>query len=273
MGIHHRPFKRLHAPHRSAHHRVPPFDAQVIGQIRLGADHVANGHPGEPRTVGAGRAGLRVRRSGGALTAAQHVGAHHEVMVGIDCGARTNHVVPPAGCGMGRASPPGSMAVTGQRVWHQHGIGGRRVQLSPRLVGHHHLRQPAACLQLKAAASPHRCKLAAPRRIARHPGAAHRNRAGGRRNGCWFGGLGAHGRSGGYGERRRKGPGIGPLVVPADHIPTGWWDGTLGVRPRLPDPAPPDRSECCCEAPTIAQLRRRPPARSQRRWVTAPFRA
>ena len=79
--------------------------------------------------------------------AAHHVAAHHEVAVGVDRLARTDHVGPPARSGMRRAAIAGCVRIAGEGVAHQHGVGGLLVEPAPGLVSQPHLGQPAAPLQ------------------------------------------------------------------------------------------------------------------------------
>ena len=81
---------------RGAGHGMETVDAKVIKQK---AGHRGLVRDGDVREGGAiGRPGLRIGRgwSGGAVAAAEQVEAHHEVVVGIDGLAGTDHAVPPA---------------------------------------------------------------------------------------------------------------------------------------------------------------------------------
>jgi hypothetical protein len=102
-GIANRPFEHAHAAHGTADHAGPDFDLQVIGEGHFYADLVSNGDDGEPRAEGQCVRGQR-GRTGCALAGAQHVRAHHEVLVGVDGQSRTDDALPPPG-----------RAVTGER--------------------------------------------------------------------------------------------------------------------------------------------------------------
>ena len=68
--------------HRGPDHQLPGAYAQVVGQLELGGHLVAHGHVREPAAPRGA-----VRRGGGgsgaALTAAEHVRGHHEVLLGV----------------------------------------------------------------------------------------------------------------------------------------------------------------------------------------------
>ena len=123
--------------------RIPPIDPpttacqrampSVVGERGFDRDLVADRDAGEARSVrlAVGRVRRRARR---ALTAAEHVRAHHEPAVGVERRAGPDHAVPPAGDGVTRSRGPGGVTVAGERVQHQHRV--RRVgrERPPRLV-------------------------------------------------------------------------------------------------------------------------------------------
>ena len=146
-GVHGRPLQDLHASHRAAGHSEPAADPEVVGQQGLRPDHVADRHHREAGPVAPAVGRVDVGGAGRALAAAHHVAAHHEVAVGVDRLARADHVGPPARSGMGRAAVAGRVRVPGERVAHQHRVGGPFVEPAPGLVGQPHLGQPAAPLQ------------------------------------------------------------------------------------------------------------------------------
>ena len=129
-----RPLQHLHAAHRSARHREQRFDAEMIEQHGLRAHHVADGDDGKfqaPRL-----AGRRVNRgrAGGAHAGAHHVRADHEIALGVDRLAGTDHGFPPARF-LGDRMQAGHVLVAGERVAHQHGIGALGIERAVGLVG------------------------------------------------------------------------------------------------------------------------------------------
>ena len=141
-----RPFEHPHAAHRSADDGVPPFDAEVARERGLHRHLVADRDAGKARPVGlaVGRVGCGSR---GALTAPEHVGAHREQAIGVDRRARADHAVPPSRVEVAGFRGPGCVAVTRERVEHEHRV--RRVgsERAPRLVRHRHRRERAAGLE------------------------------------------------------------------------------------------------------------------------------
>ena len=124
---------------------MPPIDppmtecqtaiAEVIGQSRLRAHHVADRDDREPAAVRLAVDRVRRRRPGRALAATEHVGAHDEPPVGVDRQPGPDRALPPAG---GRVTVPGragGVAVAGPRVAQQDGVAWLVVERSPRLVG------------------------------------------------------------------------------------------------------------------------------------------
>ena len=69
-------------------------------------------------------AGRRVdrRRPGGAAAAAQHVGADHEILFGVERFAGADHVVPPAGL-PAVVADAGGVSVAGEGVQDQDCVG------------------------------------------------------------------------------------------------------------------------------------------------------
>ena len=155
-------------------HGQPAADPEMVGHPGLDPHHVADGHNREARPVAAPVDGVEVDRAGGPLAAAEHVGAHHEVAVGVDRLAGTDQLVPPAGCGMRSAALAGGVGVAGEGVAHQHGVGCLLVELAPRLVGHPHLRQAPAPLEGEGPCFGDGHEPAVAGRVADLPGAGDR---------------------------------------------------------------------------------------------------
>ena len=84
---------------------------------------------------------------GRAAAAAQDVRADDEVAVGVDRLAGPDDDVPPAGIVVGVV--PGDVRIAGEGVADQHGVVALRVEPAVGLVGHGHLGQPPAQLQLE----------------------------------------------------------------------------------------------------------------------------
>ena len=112
--------------------------------------------------------------AGRTLAAAEHVGAHDEVLVGVDRLAGPDRVVPPTRRGVATSGRPGGVAVAGPGVAHQHGVRGVGVEASPRLVGDHDVAQHHAAVEREAAIGGEREELAVTRIVARQPGAGWR---------------------------------------------------------------------------------------------------
>ena len=101
---------------------------------------------GKDMAYGQPVAGLMRGGSGGAAASAQHVGADHEVLVGVERLAGTDHVVPPAGLA-GFGADSGRVGVAGEGVQHHDGVGFRRVQFAIRLVSHLDRRERSAVIE------------------------------------------------------------------------------------------------------------------------------
>ena len=89
-----RPLDGSHAAHRAAHDGSDPADAEVVEELTLGCDLVADGDVGEPTPPGPSVRCLS-RRAGAALAAAQDVGCDDEPLVGVDGAALSDQGVPP----------------------------------------------------------------------------------------------------------------------------------------------------------------------------------
>ena len=121
----------LHPAHRAADDGVPAVDAEVVGEPGLGAHHVADRDHREARAVRAAVDGVRRRRPGRALAAAEHVRAHDEPAVGVDRPARTDHPLPPARRRVPAPGRAGDVAVAGPGVAQQDGVGRRARRACP----------------------------------------------------------------------------------------------------------------------------------------------
>ena len=134
--------------HRPADDRVPPLDAERVGERGLDRDLVADRDAREARPVRRAVAGSIGRRTGRALAAAEHVRAHDEEAVGVDRRARARSAPShqPASPWPGPARP-GGVAVAGERVQHEHRV--RRVgrERAPRLVRDRDRLEPSAGLE------------------------------------------------------------------------------------------------------------------------------
>ena len=154
---------------------MPPSDPPATAASRsipsalqqrvLGAHHVRDGDHREVRAVGPPGRRIDGRRPGGAAAATEQVGADHEVAVGVERLAGTDHPVPPAqadgragvalvgaetvaGARRGRVgADPGRMGVAAQRVADENDVVARRRQRAVRFVGDTNLRQLLATVQ------------------------------------------------------------------------------------------------------------------------------
>ena len=142
------PFQHLHAAHRAAEHRQHVGDAEMIEQPRLRAHHVAHGDDGKVEPIGASRGRIVRARPGRAHAAADHVGAEHEIAIGVDRLARADHGLPPARLA-GDGMDIGDMLVAGQRVADQHDVGLRRIEHAVGLVGDRERRELGAAIELE----------------------------------------------------------------------------------------------------------------------------
>ena len=146
LGIGGRPFQRLHAAHRSAGDGEQALDAEESISIFCSRTMSPMVITGNAMAYGQPVAGLIDDGSGGAAAAAQHVGADHEILVGVEGLAGADHVVPPAGLA-GFGADAGGVGVAGEGVQHQDGVGLGGVQLAVGLVGHLHRRERGAVVQ------------------------------------------------------------------------------------------------------------------------------
>ena len=145
--------QRLHAAEASAHDGVDAPDAELPQEERVDLHDVADGHVGEPRAVGAAAVGgVRRRRAGRALAAAEDVGADDVEAVGVDAAPGADHVVPPAGGALhvvGRVS--GGVRVAGEGVADEDDVVALRRELAVCLVGDVDARERASGLEPEAA--------------------------------------------------------------------------------------------------------------------------
>lgn len=88
IRLHHRPFQSLETADGTAYQQVYPAYAQMPAQESLGADDVPDSHLREIQEPA-------LRRTGGAVGRAEHIGADHRVAVRVYEPARTHHLRPP----------------------------------------------------------------------------------------------------------------------------------------------------------------------------------
>ncbi len=135
LRVHDRPLEDLHPAHRAADDGVPAGDAEVVGEPGLDAHHVADRDDREARAVRPAVDGVRRRRAGRALAAAEHVGAHDEPAVGVDRRPGPTMASHQPGVGVAATGRAGDVAVARPGVAEEHGVGAVGVERAPRLVG------------------------------------------------------------------------------------------------------------------------------------------
>ena len=121
--------------------------------------------------------GMGRRRPGGALTTAEHIGAHDEVLVGVERAPGTDEAIPPSRSGVTVTRRTGSMAVAGQGVADEDRIAGVVRQRAPRLVGQRDVAQRTATFEHERPVGGDRQEPPVARRIAGSPragGGQHR---------------------------------------------------------------------------------------------------
>lgn len=106
-------------------------DAEVVDESELGIDDIASADGGERGAVGFGGSGVDGGRAGGAVAAAEVVGAEDEVFVGVEDLAGADEEIPPAalavfgpavaGVGDGGGDAGGVLGA-GERVEEQDGV-------------------------------------------------------------------------------------------------------------------------------------------------------
>ena len=232
---------------------------RCVGDRRLGADHVADGHHRERRAVG--RPGGRVggRGPGGALAPAEDVDAHDEEPSGVERPPGPDQRVPPADGGLARPAGPGGVAVAGEGVAHEHGVGGVGGQLAPGLVGDGDPPQLAASLEHERSLHGQGEEPPAARGIARPP------RPGGRQQ------VGAQGRpTGRFGHRAPRTGGCPRRTTEAASPPGGGlapWVSVPGCRTRCTGPLVMWASMLPASArPGQTSIARRPRRAGGARW-------
>ena len=82
-----------------------------------------------------------------ALAAAEHVGAHDEVAVGVERLARADQAVPPTGGLVSLDQWPRRVAVARQRMAHEHRVAAVGIERTPCLVGDADVAERAAALE------------------------------------------------------------------------------------------------------------------------------
>ncbi len=119
------------------------FDAEVVEEREMGVDNVGDIEMGEGGAEGLAGFGVDAGRAGGAVAAAEVVGADDKEAVGVDGFAGSHHFVPPsvvellgpvvAAFGRGRVVS-GDVVGAGEGVEEKDGIGLIVVQFTPRGV-------------------------------------------------------------------------------------------------------------------------------------------
>jgi hypothetical protein len=156
LGEHDAPGQRLHAAQRTAHHGGEPFDAEAVGQARLGRDPVFHRHQREGGAIGLAGGRIVVHRAGRAEAGAEVVDADDEEAVGVDRLARAHHVVPPAGA-LRLVRVVARHVVGGvQRVADQHRVGLVRVQGAVGFIHQRVVADGGAALQAQRFGEVHR---------------------------------------------------------------------------------------------------------------------
>ena len=163
-----RPLERAHPAHRRPQHEQPRVDPERVGEPHLGLHHVAQRQPRKARTPRTAVRGVRVRGSGGALTAADDVGGDDEVARGVERPPGADERVPPAAREVAGARVAVGVRVPAERVRHVDGVVARLVELAPRLVREGHVREARPAGRPQAAGR--RCRGTAARQ-GRRPGA------------------------------------------------------------------------------------------------------
>ena len=128
FGITHRPFERLHSPHRPARYAQQPGNAKRIDQHLLQPHHVANGDDRKRERVRPAGRGIDRAGSGSSLASAEHVRADDKIAVSVERFAGTDHVVPPAGFAV--VADASRMGVAGESVGDEDGVRAVRIQMA-----------------------------------------------------------------------------------------------------------------------------------------------
>ncbi len=131
------PLEHVHAAHRPTDSAAHPPHAQLRQSAAMQAHRVADGEGREVGPVALACVGMCRRRRHGAVGRARHVQAHHEVLRGVECPPRTKKPAPPVGHIWG----------AGEGVAHEDGVGARRVERAPRLVGDGHFSERGAIFE------------------------------------------------------------------------------------------------------------------------------
>jgi len=129
------PLQSLHPAHGAAGDGQEALDAQRTHQQLLSTNHVGHGHDGKAEAVRPTGGRIGAARAAGAATAADHIRADHEVLVGIEGSTGAHHHIPPAGLAVALVVA-GGVSVTGQGVEEKDGVRTLGIQRAVGLVGH-----------------------------------------------------------------------------------------------------------------------------------------
>jgi len=182
------PLQRLHRAHAAPRHGEQAGDAQPVEQVTLRLDHIGDGDQREACPI---RPAIRRERrgAGAALAAADHVGAEHEVTVGVEQLARPDGFIPPARLLVRIVRVrAGGVGVAGEGVADQDGVGAVGVERPVGLVGQGEGGQRLAAAQPQRNVKVRELALHPPHRSGTHQGPADDRRLparGGRRCGRW----------------------------------------------------------------------------------------
>jgi len=122
VGIANGPFQDLHASHAASDDGQEFLNAQVVQQVALQIDHIADGNHGKGE--GIGFSGFRIDAAGpcGSHATAEAVGANDKIFVRVYGLARPDHDIPPSELGVFGMVPACDMGITGKGVANQNRV-------------------------------------------------------------------------------------------------------------------------------------------------------
>ncbi len=135
----------------------------------LHTDHVADRDDREARSVGPTGRRLDRRRAGRSLAPAERVGAHHEVLLGVDGKSGADHALPPARGDVARTDLARHVAVARPGVADEDRVRRVVVERTPCLIGDDDLVESAAALERERAIARQGEELTATDRVAGAP--------------------------------------------------------------------------------------------------------